>query len=293
MRKERHTHRPRPFQGEVAPAPDRHRELLDRLEAQVSAIQDSDTFRQWLSIQAKFHRYSWGNVGVILSQRPDATRVAGYRTWQALGRQVRRGEQAIKIFVPMTRKAENTEAGEEERKLFFGIGHVFDIGQTDGPPLAQVEVPVLEGDEGGVLYTQLEQLAGEEGVTVTRRGDLGPGMRETMGYYRPGEPPAITVRHASQLQMTKTLAHELGHHFTGLHETYDEHRDAHETVAESVAYVVLAHFGLDSGARSFPYVATWAKDTTTLRSVLGTIQGVAAAIIDRIEQRFGGSASLA
>jgi hypothetical protein len=69
-----------------------------------------------------------------------------------------------------------------------------------------------------------------------------------------------------------------------MHETYSEKREEHETTAEAVAYVVLAHFGLDSGTRSFPYIATWAKDTTTLKGALGTIQAVASAIIGRIEE---------
>lgn len=261
--------------------------MLDQLEAQVAAIQDSATFRAFLDVQARFHHYSWGNVGLILAQKPDATRVAGYRAWQALGRQVLKGEQAIKIFVPMRRKAENAETGDEERRLFFGVGNVFDLAQTDGNPLPQVDMPILAGDEGGHLYENLATVARDKGIAVERRGDLGAGMTETMGFYRPGARPSIVVREAAPLQMTKTLAHELGHHFSGKHETYTEHRDAHETVAEASAYVVLAHFGLDSGARSFPYVATWAKERTVLREALGAIQGVANILITRVEAQHG------
>jgi hypothetical protein len=83
--------------------------------------------------------------------------------------------------------------------------------------------------------------------------------------------------------MTKTLAHELAHHFTGLHETPSAQREEHETIAEAVAYVVLAHHGLDSGTRSFPYIATWARDRATLTGALGTIQTVSATIISRID----------
>jgi antirestriction protein ArdC len=282
----RHHRRPGARAGDRdTAAPDRQRELLDRLEAAVGAIQDSDSFRRYLDAQARFHAYSFGNVALILAQRPDATQVAGYRTWQSLGRQVRRGETGIRIIVPMPSKArpEDDQDGQDDQapavRLRFGVGTVFAIEQTDGEPLPEVAVPVLEDDAGGQLYDALNQLAQAEGITVERQAQLS--SPEMMGFYEPHR-KRIVVREARQLQMTKTLAHELAHHFTGLHETYSAKRDEHETVAESVAYVVLAHHGLDSGTRSFPYIATWAKDRATLRSVLGTIQGVAHTIISRL-----------
>jgi predicted Zn-dependent protease len=88
--------------------------------------------------------------------------------------------------------------------------------------------------------------------------------------------------------MTKTLAHELGHHFAGHGAEGDQSpRDEQETVAESVSYITLAHFGLDSGARSFPYVATWSRDQKLIRQALGTIQRVSATLIDRVEGSSG------
>jgi antirestriction protein ArdC len=99
------------------PDPDRVRASLDRLEQAVSAIQDSDTFRSYLEAQAKFHRYSWGNVMLIMSQCPDASNVAGYRTWQSLERHVRRGEKAIRIIAPSYSKRKYlTNEGEESEE---------------------------------------------------------------------------------------------------------------------------------------------------------------------------------
>lgn len=186
---------------------------------------------------------------LILAQRPDATRVAGYRKWQELGRQVQKGEKAITILAPIVKKVED-DAGAEERKVVgFRAASVFDISQTQGDPLPEVNVPILEGDEGGCLYDDLGHVAAADGVRVDRSARFNP--LSAMGVYYP-DSKRIIVREAPQLQMTKTLAHELGHHFTGLHETYGEHRAEHETIAESVAYVVLARYGLDSGERSFP-----------------------------------------
>lgn len=124
---------------------------LERLETAVAAIHDSDAFRRYLDLQARFHQYSYGNVLLILAQQPEATRVAGYRAWQALGRQVRRGERGIKILVPMRVRAREagTSAADADahavaagdlaatpapaddpatvrRRLLFGLGTVFD-----------------------------------------------------------------------------------------------------------------------------------------------------------------------
>src|SRR3954452_5248866 len=120
-------------------------ESLTRLEQAVSAIHDSDTFRSYLDAQARFHSYSFANVLLILSAKPDATRVAGYQTWKQLGRQVRRGEKGIRIIVPIRGRAATSAAESEtsdddtpqgQRTIVrFGTGSVFDISQTDGKPL--------------------------------------------------------------------------------------------------------------------------------------------------------------
>ena len=131
-----------------------------------------------------------------------------------------------------------------------------------------------------------ELLSTAETLTLQARDPEQMG-REQMGYYSPRE-RLIVVRESPMLQMTKTLAHELGHHFAGHGAEGDATpREEEETVAESVSYVTLAHFGLDSGARSFPYIATWSRDQKLLRQTLGTIQRVSATIIDRVEGHSG------
>jgi hypothetical protein len=252
-------------------------DVLTRLEQAVGAIQDPEGFRAYLDVQSRFHHYSPNNAALILMQRPDATRVAGYNDWLRMHRYVRRGEKAIKIIVPRFLRTIDEDAGEESRHVFFGVGNVFDVSSTDGEPLPEVAVPVLEGAEGEQLYSLLTGVVHREGLQLEQRPEL-PG--ETMGFYERGS-QRIVLRLTAQLQMTKTLAHELAHHFAG----HTSSNPESETTAESVAYVVLAHYGLDSGVRSFPYIATWSKDRKMLQQAMGTIQKTSATIIDGVEHQ--------
>jgi antirestriction protein ArdC len=157
----------------------------------------------------------------------------------------------------------------------FGTGHVFDVSQTDGEPLPTLDVPTLEGDAGAELWVALTRVAATEGVSVkvVPPAALPP---DTMGYYVPAT-KEIVVGAYNQRQRTKTLAHELGHHVARV-----DDRAENECIAEGIAYVVCAHFGIDTGERSFPYVASWAKDKGVLKGVLGTIQSASARIIDAV-----------
>lgn len=250
-------------------------EILQRLEDAVAAIQTSDDFRRWLGVSARFHHYSLGNQLLIAMQRPDATQVAGFQTWRKVGRQVRKGEKGIAIMVPHARTVLADDGEEERRVTGFGTGHVFDISQTDGDPLPEHRVPTLEGEAGGELWDGLLTLARAEGVSVSVQDpkELPP---EVMGYYVPNTKSVVVGAHG-QRQRTKTLAHELGHHFARV-----DDRAENECIAEGIAYVVCGHFGLDTGERSFPYVAAWAKDRPLLKSVLGVIQAASATLIDGV-----------
>lgn len=265
------------------PSPDgapsrRQPEILSRLEQAVGAIQDSETFRAYLDVQARFHHYSPGNVALILAQRPDATQVAGYSAWLRMHRFVKRGEKAIKIAVPFYKKVTNEDGTEGRFLTGFGGGNVFDVSQTDGEPLPEIAVPELAGRDGTGLLLQLYELAVAEGLDV-RNAPVEQLRSETMMGYYDRDRRAIVVREAAPQQMAKTLAHELGHHFAE-HSRSDAEA---ETTAESIAYVVCGHFGLDTGERSFPYIATWAKDKKVLQQALGTIQKVSAVMIDRLQ----------
>lgn len=248
-------------------------DILQRFEEAVSAIHDSESFRRWLDVSSRFHKYSLGNQLLIAMQRPDATYVAGFNAWLKLGRHVRKGEKGVRIMVPLARKVTNDDGEEERRVTGFGTGHVFDVSQTDGEPLPTLDVPTLEGDAGGELWQALSRFAATEGlsVKVVPPATLPP---DTMGYYVPATKD-IVVGAYSQRQRTKTLAHELGHHVARV-----DDRAENECIAEGIAYVVCAHFGIDTGERSFPYVAAWAKEKAVLKGILATIQTASARLID-------------
>ncbi len=261
---------------------------LLQLERSVAAIQDSDTFRAYLDAQARFHKYSFGNVLLILAQKPDASRVAGYRTWQSLGRQVKKGERAIRILAPLRKKETDEATGEEGFRVYgFRAASVFAYEQTDGKPLPDVPVPILGSEAGGELYTRLEEVARAEGLTVVRGHERFGARDHMMGFYEPDNRLIAIRDDVPQLQATKTLAHETAHHFA----KHSESGPASETEAEGVAYVVLAHHGLDSGTRSFPYVATWSQDKAVLKAALATIQTVSSTIIERIAGQDAAQAS--
>jgi antirestriction protein ArdC len=270
---------------------EKRQEIINRLQAGVEAIQTSEQFAAFLSFQAKFHSYSAGNALLIMLQRPDASYVAGYQTWKTrFDRQVKKGERGITIIVPHVRKVDDDEADEKRRVISsFGTGTVFAYEQTEGKPLPEIAVPVLEGEQGRELYGRLSEVLTADGVRV--RTESRDRMRgETMGYYSPAT-KEIVVREAAQLQMTKTLSHEASHHVHIAHVGAEsEDRAEKETVAEASAFVVLSHFGLDSSERSFPYVGVWAKTPDVFRAQLSNIQKVSNHIIEAVEK--GGEAQL-
>jgi N-terminal domain of anti-restriction factor ArdC len=238
---------------------DKIRQLHETLLTQVQALVDGDDWREFLAVATRFHRYSANNVFLILAQRPDATRVAGYRRWQSLGRQVRKGERGIAILAPCVYRAraldhaEANEAPEVARVLRgFRAAHVWDVSQTGGEPLPDVQAELLSGDGPAGLWAALASQVGAAGFELVR----GPcGQANGVTDY---EDRTVTVRaDVDGAQAAKTLAHELAHVL--LHDGVEAlaRRDLAEVEAESVAYLVCHSAALASDGYSLPYVARW------------------------------------
>ncbi len=248
---------------------------LDTLAQAVDDVRASETFKRYLAVQARFHHYSWHNTMLIAMQRPNATRVAGYRTWQGLGRQVCKGEHGIMIFAPRPWKRE-TDDGEEESGIYFRAVHVFDVAQTDGQELPDVDVPTVDVAADDLL-AKLRSVAGKRGIAVNL-AKLSGGL---FGVSKGGTVD-VDDSHATG-QQAKTLAHELAHE--ALHKTDRTGltRAVAELEAESVAYVMCAHAGLDVEVRASRYIALWDGDSKALRASLERIANTARALIDDVE----------
>jgi hypothetical protein len=249
----------------------RLRRAHDQLAAAVTQLTSSDGWRRMLDVAARFHRYSPHNVLLITVQRPDATRVAGYRTWQQLGRQVRKGERGIAILAPVTyRRTPAAEAGQVTTRdadeaartvRAFRVTHVFDIGQTDGPPLPEVRRRLLTGDSNPALFAALAEQVNAAGYELRREPCTQPEANGETSFadrvvrVRPDLPGA---------QAVKTLAHELAH--VHMHDPARDDariaRDVAEVEAESVAFLVTEAHGIDSGEYTVPYVAGWSGGAT-------------------------------
>lgn len=255
---------------------------MQTLEQGVESIVDGEDFRRFLTVVARFHTYSFGNTFLIAMQRPDATRVAGYRKWQELGRQVKKGEQGIKILVPHKLRVQPSETEEDEKRTIvtsFGVGTVFDIAQTEGEALPEPPVAreIRESTDAGTsLFGHLERYLDAHSISVVRED-----TRPAKGYWEPLSRRVALDERLEGDQATKTLAHETAHFVAG-HELGIPRNDA-ETVAESSAFVVLQHYGIDSSEYSFAYVSRWAQDKQVLKRNLDSIQKTAHAVIEGIE----------
>ncbi len=190
---------------------DKVRQLHDSLTAQVEALVSGEDWARFLTVASRFHRYSANNVWLIMAQRPDATRVAGYRTWQGLGRQVNKGAKGIAILAPCVyrrRPVDDTDPAENPavaRVLRgFTVVHVFDQSDTTGEALPDVAPVLLEGD--GALWDALASQVGAAGYSVAR-GECAPANGRTNFRDR----SVVVAEHLSGRQADKTLCHELGH----------------------------------------------------------------------------------
>jgi antirestriction protein ArdC len=273
-----------------------------RLAAELARIVDSGEYAAWFRKMASFHRYSPANTLLILAQAPDATRVASYRTWQQLGRQVRKGETGIQVFHPKPYWVEPatgqrarpprtpTERARLEQRIGFGVGHVFDVAQTDGQPLPELGRPA-PADAPQALADHLDRWCTDQGVTVETR-PLPPGLH---GYYRRDDDRIVLAAATTAGQRVATLAHELAHRqdpelvradTDGDRRYYAHHRADCEAVAEAAAHAISARFNFDITGHSAGYIASWVKgDVTRLTELQQRVGKVTATLLppDRLD----------
>lgn len=282
--------------------------ITDRLEAGIKDLFSSDKYREYLNTLSKFHNYSYRNCILIQMQKPDATLVAGFNSWRDnFGRNVLKGETGIRIlaYAPynVTKEEEvldketglpildaNGQPKTQKVKIpipAFKPVSVFDVSQTEGK-----ELPQLVNDLNGKVedYDKMLDVLKEVSPVPIKFEVIE--RSETHGFYSPSD-KSITVKEGmSQAQTVKTAIHEIAHAMLHDPDNADEKKDRRtkEVEAESVAYTVCQHFGIDSSDYSFAYVASWSsgKELSELESSLETIRETASELITKISEKYLG-----
>ena len=251
---------------------------VEKLQAALEAGQ-SETLKAYLAAMAKFRRYSWGNILLIASQRPSATRVCGFKAWQKFGRYVRKGEKGILILAPVVgkKRTRTGDAQDDEQTVVLGFraAYVFAQDQTDGRDLPQFAD--VKGDPAE--YTErLKTLIAQRGIKLEYSDDIAPAKGLSMGG---------TIRVLPGLSAASefsVLVHEASHE--ALHHQADRKRPDSQTVreteAEAVAFVVCEAIGLDNNGSAVDYINLYHGDKAMLTESLAAIQETAAGILEAI-----------
>ena len=284
---------------------DELQQITDKLEKGVVEVFQSDRYKQFLDTMAKFPRYSVNNSLLIMMQKPDAQLCQSFTGWKQMGRYVKKGEKGISILAPAPYKIEReqTKLDEKGRPVFdadgepvkekvevtiraFKVVKTFDLSQTDGKELPAIGPSELVGNIEG--YPKLLQ-ALQEISPVPVSFELIDG--DAKGFYHLEDKKIVVQDGMSEVQTIKTLLHEMAHQ--KLHdkdnvpEAKDISRNGKEVEAESVAYVVCQHYGINTSDYSFSYVAGWSegKETPELKASLDKIRQTASEFIYQIDQK--------
>jgi len=256
------------------------KEITERATEQLVAALNaghSEALTGYLKAIGRFHRYSLHNVMLIASQKPNASYVAGFRTWNELGRFVKKGEKGILILAPVVRrKAADQEDIEELSHSIAGFraAYVFDISQTDGKDLPHIGA--VQGDPRE-YRDRLRGVASAQDISVEYSTDIAPAQGMSCGGHialLPGQSPA---------EEFSTLAHELAHEL--LHRS--DRRTAttkrvRETEAEATAFVVCTAVGLETGSAASDYIQLWNGDVQVLTESLGHIRQAASQMLSAL-----------
>lgn len=286
----------------------RVQELTDKLEQGLQDLFNSDSYRNYLSTMSKFHNYSFNNTLLIAMQKPDATLVAGYKAWQKnFERHVNKGGKAIRILAPAPYKIKeerdkidpvtqellldkdgNPQKEEVEITIpAFRAVSVFDVAQTDGKPIPELAAKELLSDVEG-YQDMIRAVEAISPVPIELEEIAG----DSKGYYDREAKRIAVQENMSESQTLKTMIHEVAH--SKLHskeveqdEQMKKDRNTKEVEAESIAYTVCQHFGIDTSDYSFGYIAGWSsgRDTKELRASMDTIRRTASELITGIEEQ--------
>jgi len=276
-------------------------DVLKQLEDGISAVFESDNYIRYLDTMSKFPNYSVNNCILIAMQRPNASYVAGYKTWQEkFHRHVLEGESGIKIIAPVTVK-KSIEVDSIDEKLSSDLDQtsqqivepkevtyqrfktitVFDVSQTEGEPLPSLVSDLMDPVQD---YEEYFSVIKDLSPVPVRFDNIDSGAK---GYYSPQKQEIVLQRGLSEEQTIKTLLHECAHARLGHGNDDQSNRRTHEVQAESVAYCCCRAIGLDTSGYSFGYIAGWSsgKDQKELKASLQIIHDQADQMIGEIQEK--------
>ncbi len=239
----------------------------------------SEALTRYLGAMARFHHYSFGNIMLILAQRPDASHVAGFHTWKRFSRWVKKGEKSITIIAPMilkNREEDTRLKGDDKPIVRFKAVSVFDVSQTDGEPLPEA---VSTSGDPGVYSERLKSYIESRGIKVNHESVPAGALGVSKG----GEirlRPDLTPPQAFEV-LVHELAHEMLHHGDG---AVRGSKSVVETEAEAVAFVVCHSIGLDTGTAASDYIQLHQGSKETLAQSLDRIQKTANTILEAIAE---------
>ena len=283
-------------------------EITEKLEQGIKELFESEKYKTYLNTMSKFHNYSFNNTMLIAMQKPDATLVAGFKAWQKnFDRHVKKGEKGIRILAPAPYKIKeerdkidpvtqellldkdgNPQKEEVEITIpAFRAVSVFDVAQTDGKPIPELAAKELLSDVEG-YQDMIRAVEAISPVPIELEEIAG----DSKGYYDREAKRIAVQENMSESQTLKTMIHEVVH--SKLHskeveqdEQMKKDRNTKEVEAESIAYTVCQHFGVDTSDYSFGYIAGWSsgRDTKELRASMDTIRRTASELITGIEEQ--------
>ena len=284
------------------------KEITDQLEQGIKEVFESGTYQEYLDVMSRFHNYSANNSMLIAMQNPDATFVAGFDAWKTkFGRYVKRGERAISIIAPnpvkikeevekldpVTREPVLNGLGQpileevETTQMTFRVAKVFDVSQTEGRELPDFVMDELTGEVKDFPFF-MQVLEEVSPVPIGFEA-----IDDAYGYYHQIEKRIAIQVGLSEVHTMKTAVHEISH--AVLHDIDVNKQDgrgrkdsrSREVEAESVAYTICTHYGLDTSGYSFEYIAGWSsdKDVPELKRSLDTIRKTSAGLITAIDER--------
>lgn len=263
------------------------KEITAQLEKGVKDVYESDQYKEYLDFMSKFYNYSTNNILLIMMQKPEASLIAGYKSWQTkFKRQVRKGEKGITILAPCPHKAiKQDENGEEKevRWTSFRAVKVFDISQTDGEAIPTGCSDMLTGsvDNYDLLIAGLSKISPVD--IAFEKIDCSAN-----GFYNTAEKKIVVDQGMSEQQTVKTMIHEISHailHDRDHGSEKEVDRQTMEIQAESIAYTVCQVIGIDASDYSFGYVAGWGsgKEVKELTASMEVIRNTAKDIVEKLQ----------